>query len=250
MVRRVVLFIALFVAVALVCSIRVPVVVTGVAYENGGTRAYSNAASDYTYKLIRNWVRPPTSKLPPNDESYWSSTPPAKAAPAPPGAASEKGPWNDYVPTAQQEYSADEVEYAPSEAAPALDVNRYFTRIWIIFVGLGVLWFGVIPYYSQLKRIGWLLPLFLYVLAAIWRLLYVPCEWLVRARYYAIPEEIDAETRPLWDIGTARVRYGLVFFEELVLLVIVAVSYGCAFVAIRYLRPGKRVFPFPGRGDA
>jgi len=131
-----------------------------------------------------------------------------------------------------------------------LDVEQYVSRLEILLVTLGALWFGIIPHYSKLKRLAWLLPLFVYALAAIWRLLYVPCVWVVRAHYYARPDELDGDTRALWDVGTAQVRYGLVFFEELVLLAIVATCYGCAYVVIKHLRPGRPIFTTPNRGDA
>ena len=129
MVRRVVLFFGLYVVVALICSIRVPVVVTGVAYENGGARAYSNATSDYAYALIRSRMNTPRTAPPADD-----------------------GPWNDY---------------ASVVPALALDTGRYVTRLGLLLIVLGTLWFGVIPHYSELRPHAWLLPLLVYAIVAI-----------------------------------------------------------------------------------
>jgi hypothetical protein len=162
----------------ILCSIRVPVTVTGVAHEYWGDRDYSYQTTDYAWSLIATYD---------------------------PGAA--------------------------------LDVGRYVFRMGGLFIVAAVLWFAAIPYRVRLKRIAWLLPLGLYAAAAIWRLLYVPCIWIVRDRYYARPVELDAETRALWDIGIAQVRYGLLFFEEFVLLVLVAACYGCIFAVFPHFRP-------------
>jgi hypothetical protein len=232
--KRIAAFFAIYLAAAAMISIRVPVVVSGVAYESWGRRAYSYEAGENAFTLM-------TKKTSANN----SSAMPSSSRP----------------PATPKELSAGEFEEAPAvtvgttpplpagfgfagnESAPALNVARYALRLEALFVVIGALWFGVMPYYSKLKRCAWLLPLFVYAIAAIWRLLYVPCIWAVQT-HYTRPARVDGETRALWDIGTAQVRYGLVFFEEFVLLVIVAVCYGCVIAVIRQLWPDKQIFPF------
>jgi hypothetical protein len=128
-----------------------------------------------------------------------------------------------------------EYDDSPQEAAPTLDVGRYSARLGMLLVALGVLWFCVIPYYSELTRFVWLVPLFAYSAAAIWRLLYVPCVWTEDFRYRDVDQ---AATIALWNVGSERVRYGLMFFEELVLLAIVVGFYGLAFIVVRCWRSG------------
>lgn len=61
-------------------------------------------------------------------------------------------------------------------------------------------------------------PALIYALAALWRMVWVPC---LDVRALAIgwhPAVQTPVTLPLWRIGAEQVRYGLVAFEEMVLL--------------------------------
>ena len=152
MVKRAAKFLAIYVAVALICSIRVPVVVSGVASDSWGPRAYTNLTSDYAYVLIRNWVRSEAANRASSNASYWSSTPPAKDQ-STTGATGGRDIF-------------DQVVSESAEAGPLLDSSRYAIRLVILFVVVGVVWFGVMPYYPELKPYAWLLPLFIYATAA------------------------------------------------------------------------------------
>jgi hypothetical protein len=277
--RRLAIFFAIYLAAAALISIRVPVVVAGVAYENGGMRAYSYDAGEYAFTLMTKKTSAKQAETGHDPYAATAIPSPSSGSPPPPdpmkprrgdifdqvtpAATKQSGPWNDYAaapssqgtppsssptPSAPVNLLAGEFEDAPVNEEPVstLDVDRYAFRLEFLFVVIGALWFGIMPYYSKLKRCAWLLPLFVYAIAAIWRLLYVPCIWVVPT-HYTRPARVDGETRALWDIGTAQVRYGLVFFEEFVLLVIVVVYYGCAIVVIRHLWPDKQIFPFLGR---
>jgi hypothetical protein len=284
MARRVVLFFALYIAVALIFSIRVPVVVTGAVYENGARSGILKRTTGYAYTLIHNWMQPPVPSTPDTDLGVRIASPNS-----PQQAPAGDGPWNDYALAAPAPKSAASsvggfrpahplpVSPAPVVASPdadfgsrpaypitsasaasagshstgnaepapepALDTGRYLTRLGVLLAALGTIWFGVIPYYAKIRRCVWFLPLFVYLFAAIWRLLYVPCTWTDHFRY----RDVDhASTIALWNVGTESIRYGLLFFEELVLLAVAAACYGLAFAVIKHLRPGKRIFPLPG----
>src|ERR1019366_321516 len=77
----------------------------------------------------------------------------------------------------------------------------------------------------------WVVPLLLYVCVALSRLLYVPCLEVTWRAYGARPDRVRATTIALWNIRAEQIRYGLVVFEELVLLAIVAAVYGVIFAS-------------------
>lgn len=83
----------------------------------------------------------------------------------------------------------------------------------------------------------WLLPGVLYLLGAVWRLLYVPCSVVVRhtSSYSGLQERVftfrlwiwqaDGYAVPRNGMGLV-VNYGLVIFDEMVLLACLAAFYG------------------------
>ena len=77
----------------------------------------------------------------------------------------------------------------------------------------------------------WIVPLLLYICVALSRLLYVPCLEVTWRAYGARPDRVRATTIALWNIRAEQIRYGLVVFEELVLLAIIAAVYGVIFAA-------------------
>jgi len=86
-------------------------------------------------------------------------------------------------------------------------------------------------------RVVWLLPLALYAVAAIWRLLYVPCVWTRHYGTLAAGRTVPyAATLALWQIDIEDVRYGLVAFEEFVLLALVIALYGTIFAVFPGIR--------------
>ena len=87
----------------------------------------------------------------------------------------------------------------------------------------------VLPY-------SWLVPLAVYVGVAVWRVLWVPCIWTNRYGFHPNQTNTYAYILPLWQIGPQDIRYGLIFFEELVLLALVAGCYALMFAASPGLR--------------
>jgi hypothetical protein len=267
--KRIAIFFAIYLAAAALISIRMPVIVTGVVYENGGTRAYSYEAGEYAFTLMTNKTSAkqvetggdPYTATTISSPSSGSPPPPAPLKPrsgdifdqvAPAGTAAKPlsdGGFGDAPKStagARAALSADfnVWDVKSMESAPALDVGRYASRLEVLFIAIGALWFGFMPYYSELKRGAWLLPLFLYAIAAIWRSVYVPITWVERHSYCCgVSDSVytRAATIPLWRITTQNVRYGLVFFEEFAMLAILALCYGCAFAVIRHLRPDERI---------
>ena len=69
------------------------------------------------------------------------------------------------------------------------------------------------------------------------RLLYVPCTEVVRTAIRGRPEILRASVLPLWRVGTESVRYDLIFFQEVVLLLAAAGVYGAIFTVRPDLRP-------------
>jgi hypothetical protein len=199
--KRFLIFFALYMVIGAICSIRVPVMMSGVDTKDRQPRAYWDQTSEYAWRVFAR-----------RDIFDQVQTPPATTV------------------------ALNESEYE----SIWFDVRRYEHRMGSLFLVMAGLWFGIIPHYFKVKELAWLFPLGLYIAVAIWRLLYVPCIWTVTSRYYARPAVFDAETRALWDVGTAHVRYGLVLFEELVLLVIVALCYGLLFAVFRQLDPRKK----------
>ncbi|MBS1820670.1 MAG: hypothetical protein JST61_01635 [Acidobacteria bacterium] len=96
------------------------------------------------------------------------------------------------------------------------------------------------PFFDWLERSLWLFPLAAYAIAATLRLIYVPCLYVVSRAYGWRPERASSITLPLWQIDAQQVRYGLVLFEELVLLLLVISVYAMMFVFNPSLR--TRIF--------
>jgi hypothetical protein len=94
-------------------------------------------------------------------------------------------------------------------------------------------------------RYAWLLPLILYIGFAVWRVLWVPCIWTYHYGVHTNQAHTYAYTLPLWRIDSQDIRYGLIFFEELVLLALVVGCYALMFAASPGLR--KRIKSFGGQ---
>jgi hypothetical protein len=204
--KRILIFFFSYLAIVAICSIRLPVNLSGVDTTGGGRRIYHYETNAYAWHVIHPDIFDRVSsgdKEPPLPQGY---------------AFVEEGDFETI----------------------SFDAIRYIWRTALLFVAVAVLWFVAIPQYAKLKGFAWLVPLMAYSVVAIWRLLYVPCIWVVTNSYRWRPATFDAETRALWDIGTAQVRYGLLLFEELVLLVLVAAFYCAMFVVFPQLHPKRR----------
>jgi len=144
----------------------------------------------------------------------------------------------------------DEVGYSPSsppwtrayiwELGSQTDGTDLCLR-WPLYLAEQTAWLGfwMLVYWRVAKAGGlpwmppnlWIVPLVLYVCVALSRLLYVPCLEVTWRAYGARPDRVRATTIALWNIRAEQIRYGLVVFEELVLLAIVAAVYGLIFAA-------------------
>jgi hypothetical protein len=112
---------------------------------------------------------------------------------------------------------------------------------WPFYLAEQTAWLGVwmLVYWCVAKAGGvpwmpsniWIVPLLLYICVALSRLLYVPCLEVTWRAYGAHPDRVRATTIALWNIRAEQIRYGLVVFEELVLLAIIASVYGVIFAA-------------------
>jgi hypothetical protein len=136
----------------------------------------------------------------------------------------------------------------------AFDYARFVSREFalLVFAAIGGLLFQRNSRWaaSGIAWVGqrtWLLPLALYGVTALWRLVYVPCFWVDRAGINWKPADTPVKTLPVWRVGAEawswgdgvsllQIRYGLVLYEEVVLLVCVAAWYGVAYVLLPKMR--------------
>jgi len=122
------------------------------------------------------------------------------------------------------------------ETRQYLNVTRYAARTALTLAIALFAWLVLRRYASLLERKIWLVPLGLYLCAALARLLYVPCTWVNTHFSYRYPE-VRSATLPIWAIGTEEIRYGLLFFHEFLLLALLIAAYGCVFVIVPSVRP-------------
>jgi len=123
----------------------------------------------------------------------------------------------------------------------SFDRGRYMVRAGVIAAILAFLFFewgrglrraahwGCTVLLTQTKHILLWVPLIVYAAAALWRMVFVPCAWLVTVSLRMHLTTQTSGTIPLWEIGTEDIRYGLILFEESVMLACVAGWYGAAY---------------------
>jgi hypothetical protein len=157
------------------------------------------------------------------DESYWSTLPPTQEQAAPSSAyeAGRQPIW--------------EIGKPFDSGILAFDYMRYISReiiLLLLTIVADLTWRVTAAHNST-----WLLPAFVYIIAAIGRLVFVPCTWVVRLPVRLRPELTNSATLPIWNIGSETIRYGLVFYEEFALLVCILAVYAMMFAGWPHLRP-------------
>jgi hypothetical protein len=81
-----------------------------------------------------------------------------------------------------------------------------------------------------------------YIGLAVRALLFVPCTVVVRRAFERIPERTNDFSLWLWQVDGETVHYGLVAYEEIVLLLCVVAFYGLLYIASSKTRSGIRAF--------
>jgi hypothetical protein len=129
-----------------------------------------------------------------------------------------------------------------------LDKNRYINReIAIVFACLlfWAVWLRRPQRVEQsvlwMRKTAWSWPFVVYAAFALRGILFVPCTYVVRRAFESHPERTDNSTLWLWQVSGESIRYSLVAYEEIVLLICVLAFYG-----ILYFSSSKARFAIRG----
>jgi hypothetical protein len=131
----------------------------------------------------------------------------------------------------------------------AFDKNRYVIREAALILAALLLWTLCRRYphsfeqaVTWIRETAWLWPFVVYIGLAIRALLFVPCTVVVRRAFERIPERTNDFSLWLWQVDGETVHYGLVAYEEIVLLLRVVAFYGLLYIASIKTRSVIRAF--------
>ena len=99
-----------------------------------------------------------------------------------------------------------------------------------------------LPTQAWLLRNCWPWPLAIYLLLAIRGLLLVPCTLLTRRAYGRFPGETEGMNLWLWQVQEQTIRYSLVAYNEIVLLVLVLTLYAVLYATSESVRCSVKTF--------